>query len=238
MTDSQYSPARDQVRAMFSSIASRYDLANSVLSFGLHHWWKRRLLAHLSEAQEGVVLDLCTGTADLIPLISRRTSSQVVGVDFCLPMLRQGKGKLPAGTCLVHGDGLSLPIQSDSVTAVTVAFGVRNFEDLSAGLQEIRRVLVSGGRLLILEFGQPQVAWWRSLYQFYSAHLLPRIGAMITGNAFAYEYLPETSAAFPCQERFVQILAQEGFQEISYRSFLGGICYSYFAEKPSFEGEA
>lgn len=222
---------------MFSSIASRYDFANSVLSFGLHHWWKRRLLAHLSGAHEGVVLDLCTGTADLVPLISRRTSSQVVGVDFCLPMLRQGKEKLPAGTCLVHGDGLLLPIQSDSVSAVTIAFGVRNFEELSTGLQEIRRVLVPGGKLLILEFGQPQVAWWRALYQFYSAHLLPRIGAMITGNAFAYEYLPETSAAFPCRERFVEILTTEGFHKISYRSFLGGICYSYFAHNSPFDAE-
>ena len=224
-----------EVRQMFGSIAKRYDLTNSVMSFGIHHWWRYRMLKLAPRQTDLTVLDLCTGTADLIPPLAKRYA-RVVGADFCLPMLRAGLPKVrndsrASRALLIQADALGLAIKDASVDLVTVAFGVRNFADRTAGLSEILRVLKPGGTLLVLEFGQPTLAIWRQLFSFYSKYLMPLIGACLTGNRSAYTYLPETAASFPCGARFEQLLSQVGF--LSQRSFslCGGVAYLYEARR-------
>jgi len=223
------------VEQMFSSIAPRYDLANTILSMGIHGSWRRKLLALVpQESMDGPALDLCTGTADLGIGLARRGIKQVIGLDFCLPMLSLASKKLSRinqSVLLGQGDALKLPIQSDSLSLVTVSFGVRNFEDLTKGLKEILRVLRPGGTLLILEFGQPSLPGWRTLYDFYSRRIMPLLGGAISGNREAYTYLPDTSAKFPCREDFLAQLESVGYLQSKYRSLTGGIAYIYSAKK-------
>jgi demethylmenaquinone methyltransferase/2-methoxy-6-polyprenyl-1,4-benzoquinol methylase len=209
---------------MFSSIACRYDLANTVLSMGIHHLWKRSIAQAVPK--NSAVLDLCTGTGDLLPLLKKRAGT-VIGADFCFPMLEiaSKRSKIP----LCQADALNLPFTDAQFDAVTVAFGIRNLEDRAKGLSEIYRVLRPGGILLILEFGQPTIPVWSELYIFYSKFIMPLIGSALTGNKFAYEYLPETSKAFPSRELFSAELKESGYTNISYRSFSGGIAYLYTA---------
>ena len=224
-----------EVQQMFGSIASRYDLTNSVMSFGIHHWWRHRMLKLAPKRPDLTVLDLCTGTADLIrPLASRY--ARVLGVDFCLPMLRAGQHKVRSDsratkTQLVQSDALKLAIKDASVDLVTVAFGVRNFADRNAGLSEILRVLKPGGTLLVLEFGQATLPVWREMFALYSKYLMPLLGAFLTGNRAAYTYLPETAATFPSGPAFEQLLIRVGF--LSQRSFslCGGVAYIYEARR-------
>lgn len=218
---------------MFESISPRYDTANSVLSFGIHHVWRRALLQRLSVAPNGSSLDLCTGTGDLLKPLSARAGN-VVGADFCLPMLEMARAKRrdqPENVNLLQGDALRLPFRDESFDRVTVAFGVRNFEDLEQGLREIHRVLRSGGQFLVLEFGQPVNLVWRKLYEFYSAHIMPVIGGLVTGNREAYRYLPKTAGDFPCREQFCTILFNCGFPKSEFRALTGGIAYLYDAKK-------
>ena len=226
-------PEAGLVNRMFASIARRYDVTNAVLSFGIHHGWRRRLLSLLPPNPGAVALDLCTGTGDLLPLLKRRFG-RVFGADFCLPMLleaeRKGEVRSAAAGRLVQGDGLRLPFADASFDVVSVAFGVRNFENLDLGLTEIRRVLKSGGSALILEFGQPTIPVWSAIFAAYSRWVMPMIGAVLTGNRAAYTYLPETARAFPCREKFRERLAAAGFGRIEYVSLSGGIAYAYRAD--------
>ena len=218
------------VQKMFSDIAPRYDLANSVLSFGIHHLWRRILVRMLPASQDKLVLDLCTGTGDLLPILKKRFGN-VVGADFCLPMLQFARSKNEKSTEIMQADALCLPFKDQSFDIVTVAFGVRNFEDLEKGLREIQRVLKSDGKILVLEFGQPNSLFFGSLYSFYSKYLMPLIGGAISGNRKAYEYLPETASHFPCAEKFESILKSCGFTAARHKTLTGGIAYAYCAEK-------
>lgn len=221
----------ERVREMFGDIARRYDLANSVLSFGIHHIWRRRLVGMLPPAKDLLALDLCTGTADLVPIVAKRFGN-CVGADFCLPMLEQGRDKLKqveGRAVLVQADAMRLPFHDESFDIVTVSFGVRNFEKLEQGLSEIRRVLKPGGALLVLEFGQPSLPVWRELYKFYSAYLMPFIGGLVTGKRDAYTYLPKTASEFPCRNEFLSVLEKIGFVRNSYKSLTGGIAFAYRA---------
>lgn len=223
------------VRAMFGSIAGRYDLANSVLSFGIHHYWRKRLIALAAPKSDGtdrLVLDVCTGTADLIPLLSRRFG-RVIGLDFCRPMLVSGKKKikkLGSGVLgLVQGDALNLPFADATFDIISIAFGVRNFEDLNRGLRELRRVLKPGGVILILEFGKPDNFLWALSYAFYASVVMPLVGGVLTGNRQAYTYLPKTAQAFPCGRNFEDRLVDAGFEHTTCRPLTGGIAYAYMA---------
>lgn len=225
----------NEVREMFGSIAERYDSTNTILSFGIHYLWRSALLRSLPREwnEKGRALDLCTGTADVVPLLKRRYGS-VIGVDFCFPMLAIGHKKLKMSdprSPLLQGDALTLPFRPNTMDCVTVAFGVRNLEDLLGGLKEMQRVLKQGGELRVLEFGQPSLPGLREFYRFYSKSLMPVIGGTLTGNREAYRYLPETSAAFPCGARFCEILSEAGFQETRSKSLSGGIAYLYSAVK-------
>jgi demethylmenaquinone methyltransferase/2-methoxy-6-polyprenyl-1,4-benzoquinol methylase len=230
----QYTAVSTEVRTMFGSIAQRYDLTNSVLSLGIHHAWRRALINLLPVSTNHSVLDLCTGTGNLLPLLQKRFGP-VVGADFCMPMLIAGKNRF-AGSGkevfpVAQADGLSLPFAENTFDIVTVAFGVRNFEKVEVGLGEIRRVLKTGGHLLVLEFGQPKIPVWAQFYQFYSKHIMPLIGGLLTGNRHAYTYLPQTAKNFPCGDAFKALLERCGYSTIKAKSLTGGIAYVYDGQK-------
>jgi demethylmenaquinone methyltransferase/2-methoxy-6-polyprenyl-1,4-benzoquinol methylase len=219
---------------MFGSIAHRYDLTNSVLSLGIHHLWRRTLVRMLPEKSSGQVLDLCSGTGDLIPLLERRFG-KAVGGDFCFPMMQNGRKKFASQNAViprfVQCDALSLPFPDASFDIISVAFGVRNLENLRRGLLEMRRVLKPGGHALILEFGQPRGIFFAPLFRFYSDWLMPLIGGFLTGNRRAYSYLPQTSKDFPCGAAFEKILGETGYSKVKAKTLTGGIAYAYCAER-------
>ena len=221
-----------QVQRMFGTIAARYDVTNTVLSFGIHHLWKRLVVSSLTIPPDSTVLDLCTGTGDLLPLLRARFK-RVIGADFCFPMLkvgreRPGHDRYP----VLQGDALRLPFSGGMMDGITVAFGVRNLESLAAGLSEMRRVLKPGGLLAVLEFGQPGGALFGPIYRMYSKHLMPIIGGLLTGNRDAYRYLPETARAFPCGKAFEEQLRSAGYEPLRTKRLSFGIAFLYLARNP------
>ncbi|HYE95088.1 MAG TPA: bifunctional demethylmenaquinone methyltransferase/2-methoxy-6-polyprenyl-1,4-benzoquinol methylase UbiE [Rubricoccaceae bacterium] len=224
-----------QVEAMFDAIAPRYDLLNRVLSFGTDVWWRRRAVAFLKAAlpgQPAALLDVATGTADLALALLRLGPERVVGVDLSEGMLALGRAKVArrgqeARVSLVQGDAAALPFADDTFDGATAGFGVRNFEDLRAGLAEIRRVLRPGAPLVVLEFSHPRAFPVKQLYRAYSRHVLPRVGRAVSKNPEAYEYLPESVAAFPDGEAFLSELRGAGFREPTARPLTFGIASLY-----------
>lgn len=224
-----YATTKTDVRQMFGTIASRYDLTNTALSMGIDALWRRSLVGGITPGVERG-LDLCTGTGVLLPALQPKCR-ELVGADFCLPMLQNSNGREAASSGLVQADALSLPFSDNSFDFVTAAFGVRNFENTLAGLKEIHRVLKPGGAIHILEFGQPR-GIFGALFRFYSKWVMPNIGGLITGNKDAYTYLPQTSARFPCGDAFRAMLLEAGFAAREIRPLTGGISWIYRAEKP------
>ena len=219
----------DTIRSMFGAIANRYDITNTVLSFGIHFYWKYLVTSTLA-ARPIRALDLCTGTGDLLPRLKARHGT-AVGGDFCFPMLEQGAAKFGTKFPLVQSDALRLPFADASFDLVTVAFGVRNFENLTTGLKEIRRILKPGGQLAVLEFGQPRGSIFGPLYRWYSKNIMPLIGGLLTGNMAAYKYLPQTAAHFPCAEAFGEVLTECGYRCEAIRPLTFGIAYIYLGIK-------
>jgi demethylmenaquinone methyltransferase/2-methoxy-6-polyprenyl-1,4-benzoquinol methylase len=220
------------VREMFDAIAPRYDLLNTLLSGGLHRLWERRLVRELGEAKRDArCLDLCTGTGALVPGLARRFE-RVVGVDISPGMLQVARAKWGslAGVSFNEGDAQALPFEGGTFDFVTVAYGVRNWPDLELGLAEVKRVLVSGGRVGILEFGQPRNRLWRGFFNAYSRHVIPFLGGLISGERAPYEYLPKTAASFPCGAEFEGILRGVGLTPLRTVSLMGGVAHLYFAE--------
>lgn len=221
-----------EVQAMFDAIAPRYDLLNSLLSGGMHKVWERRLVHSLPDWPEATCLDLCTGTGALVPALAKRFR-RVVGVDISAQMLdraRQRFAKLRNAEWY-EGDAQNLSFGSSEFDVVTVAYGVRNWPDRERGLREIARVLRPGGRVGILEFGQPQNPVWGAAFRMYSRYIIPCIGGAISGHRAAYEYLPKTSATFPCGDEFNTVLARTGLTARVTSSLFGGVAYIYIAEK-------
>lgn len=225
---------RENLSAMFASIAGRYDLLNDILSAGFHRRWRRAFLAGLPKASS-VALDLCTGSGAMLSALAERAET-VLGLDACLAMEKQGirMGRLEGigNAFLIQADAHSVPLRENSVDLVTVAFGVRNFSNLERGLAEIFRVLRPGGTVAILELGQPQNAALRAIFQFYSRLLMPAAGAVIAGDAAAYRYLFETSSSFACRESFTTLLREAGFERCSWRPLTCGVAYIYQASRP------
>lgn len=219
---------------MFDAIAPRYDLLNRVLSAGIDRRWRATAIRSLHLTDADVLLDVCTGTADAA--LAARTAARVIGVDFAGAMLALGREKVAAARessriALVRADATHLPVRTASVDAATVAFGIRNVERPDAACAEIARALKPGGRLAILEFGEPRLPGIRTAYRLYFTHLLPLVGRFVSHHDGAYAYLPASVAAFPSPPEFVKILRQAGFVEVEAVSLTFGIVYLYTARR-------
>jgi demethylmenaquinone methyltransferase/2-methoxy-6-polyprenyl-1,4-benzoquinol methylase len=217
---------------MFSSIATRYDVTNEVLSFGIHRLWRRAAVRYSGAKQGDSVLDCATGTGDLA-LVFKRTvgaSGRVVGTDFCPEMLQSAPAKAQKEGLPVEfqvADAMALPFADATFDVASIAFGIRNVDDPVKCLKEMARVVKPGGRVVVLEFGQPTGAFG-GLFRFYSKTIMPAIGGLLTGNRAAYEYLPRTAAAFPAGERFLQLMEQAGaYRERVANPMTFGTSYVY-----------
>lgn len=228
---------KEQVAAMFNAISPKYDALNRILSAGIDQSWRRKTLREIRATGALNVLDVATGTADLaLALAKGIPGSKVVGVDISAGMLEVGRSKVRARNLegrvrLDLGDGEQLPYEESSFDAVTVAFGVRNFENLEQGLRDMRRVLQPGGSLAVLEFSQPTAWPLRGLYLFYFKNILPRIGRLVSKDASAYTYLPNSVQAFPYGDAFASKLREAGFSSVRVRPLTFGIASLYLAIK-------
>jgi demethylmenaquinone methyltransferase/2-methoxy-6-polyprenyl-1,4-benzoquinol methylase len=219
---------RAYVRRIFSEIAPRYDLLNHVLSLNIDRGWRRAALADLAwqNRPDGTYLDLCAGTLDVGAMLAHSPGfkGRIVGADFAEPMLRKGLGKADASTLTpVTADALTLPLRDQSMAGAIVAFGVRNLADLDAGFREVRRVLMPGARFVILEFSTPPSAIVRAGYRFYSHHVLPAIGRIVSGHPTAYQYLPESVDNFPTADELAALLGSAGFRDVRWRHLTMGV---------------
>lgn len=236
---SQALPAPDEkhgyVRAMFDAIAPRYDLLNGLLSFNLHHRWRRLATDRASLKPGDSALDVCTGTGDFALELARRVgpSGHVVGTDYSEGMLALGQKKIQSvpQLSLQWADTQALPFPEASFDAVTVGFGIRNVAEIQKGLSEMARVLRPGGRMVILEFTQPQnplIAFGYGIY----GKIMPLIGGLVSGKSSAYAYLPQSVAAFHTREGLAALLRQAGLTEISVTDLNLGTVAIHRAVKP------
>lgn len=227
------SPDPEKIRSMFSKVAAKYDRANSVLSIGIHHLWRKKVV-ELSSVQPGMkVLDCATGTGDLAIEFKKAvgTTGEVIGTDFCQEMLdpAPAKAKLDNLDILFElADVTKLQYADKKFDVSSISFGIRNVNDPVKALTELARVVKPGGKVMILEFGQMDIPLISGLYNFYSEKILPKIGGLVTGQTDAYEYLQKSSAAFPCKEQFLELMKSSGvFSEMSYTPVSFGIAYIY-----------
>ncbi|MGE9293354.1 MAG: bifunctional demethylmenaquinone methyltransferase/2-methoxy-6-polyprenyl-1,4-benzoquinol methylase UbiE [Puniceicoccales bacterium] len=222
-------PEGAAISRMFAGIASRYDCANHLLSFGQDYRWRRKLAAMVKARDPKDVVDLATGSGDVAFTLRETLGPRVAvtGLDFCQPMLDQAeeKKKQRQGTenlRFAFGDCMNLPLNDASVDAITISFGLRNFEDRERGMREMLRVLRPGGAAFILEFSQP--SWWmKPFYYAYLKGILPLMARMATGNRDAYEYLGDSIEKFPARPVFAQQLRDVGFAEVKAIPMTGGI---------------
>ena len=219
------------VREMFGRVAPRYDLLNHLLSFQTDRYWRAitvRRVAHILQRPNARVVDLCCGTGDLTLALQAKAheTARIQGSDFCHPMLVTASRKsLDCGALITYleADALQLPLAEGSFDLITVAFGFRNFANYRKGLIELRRVLRPGGQLAILEFSQPPNPIFRGAYNWYSRHILPRVGAMISGSSDAYTYLPESVRKFPGPDELAVEMRDCGFDTVEYTRMTFGI---------------
>jgi demethylmenaquinone methyltransferase/2-methoxy-6-polyprenyl-1,4-benzoquinol methylase len=219
---------RAYVQRIFSQIAPRYDLLNHLLSFNIDKRWRRRAIARLGweRSPRGVYVDLCAGTLDVSAELARQPgfAGRVIGADFAEPMLRAGAGKTPTSVVSpVVADALDIPMADGSADGAIVAFGIRNVADLDRGLREVRRVLAPGARFVILEFTTPRSALVRAGYHMYFHHVLPQIGAIISGHRTAYKYLPRSVANFPIEEALAERMRSAGFADVQWTTLTLGV---------------
>lgn len=220
------------VHAMFSDIAPRYDVTNSVLSLGVHHLW-RAATVRASRARVGShVLDCATGTGDLALSFKKTVgpTGRVLGTDFNADMLSHAPAKARGMGLDVEfevADAMKLPYADASFDVASISFGIRNVDDPRVALTEMARVVKPGGRVVVLEFGQPRGLMGLA-YRWYSRTIIPLIGGLLTGNRKAYEYLPTTAAAFPCREEFLALMRSTGLlEDCQYQELTGGIAFLY-----------
>ena len=225
------------VRDKFASISSRYDLLNSLLSFQIDRYWRWKTTRQLSQFPDGAVLDLCAGTLPLSLELTRQAKErQVLAVDFCEDMLRSGVKTLPNDNRQqrifpVCGDGEEIPAPDSTFWGCTVAFGVRNLSQTQQGLNEMNRVLRTGGKLLILEFSRPTNPIIKPVYNFYLNKVLPKIAGLVSGDTEAYEYLASSIAAFYDPEELLQMIKEAGFSRAEKKPMTFGIVTLYIGVK-------
>ncbi len=230
-------PEAKAVNDFFSRIAARYDRANRVMSSGIDILWRRKQASLVAHGNPQIILDLATGSGDVAYTLLRKVKSaeKIIAMDFCEPMLNQGREKQatkdPDGIIDFRvGDCLNLPLESESVDAITISFGLRNLEDRHKGLTEMLRVLKPGGSLHVLEFTQP----WkpvRGLYYWYLGKVIPWVSGRITGHADAYEYLSTSIEGFPTKAEISAELAEAGFQNVTAMGMTASIVALHQAYK-------
>jgi demethylmenaquinone methyltransferase / 2-methoxy-6-polyprenyl-1,4-benzoquinol methylase len=228
-----------QISSMFDNIAKHYDFLNHFLTLGIDKIWRRKMIAELVEVQPKRVLDVATGTADVAINTIKQLKIKdlkIVGVDISNEMLNVGRKKLVTEGVndvidLQLADSENLPFQSNNFDAVTVAYGVRNFENLEQGLAEMHRVLNANGKIVVLEFSRPRIFPFRQLFNFYFKNILPTIGKFTSKDAHAYSYLYESVQAFPDGDDFLTVLNKVGFKNTSCTTLTLGICSLYIGYK-------
>src|SRR5665647_196429 len=228
---------KKQVENMFDKIAYRYDFLNRFLSAGIDVGWRKKAIKELVSLHPKQILDVATGTGDFaITSYEILKPEKITGIDISEGMLEIGRKKiiktgLQNQIELLNGDSEAILFDDNSFDAVTVAFGVRNFENLEKGLSEIKRVLRPGGKLIVLEFTRPSMPVIKQLYHFYMKYLTPKIGKIIAKNNDAYQYLNDSVFQFPEKENFIHILNQSAYRNAFYKTLTLGICTIYCAEK-------
>ena len=222
---------------MFDAIARRYDFLNHALSAGRDKRWRARAIDALDLPADAHVLDVCTGTGDFaIAAADVRPDATIVGVDFAAAMLAVGLGKVRARSlarrvALVRGDATAIPVRDGWADAATIGFGIRNVNRPEVALREIARVLKPGGRLAILELGEPTVPGVRQVYNWYFLSVLPRLGRLVSSHDSAYSYLPASVANFPRPADFAAIISSQGFRDVRAVPLTAGIVYLYVATR-------
>ena len=217
---------------MFADIADDYDRINSVLSFGVHHAWRKKAVLESGAHEGDHVLDCATGTGDLAISFKKAVgdSGYVMGTDFCAPMIEPAPGKAEKEGLEIDfevADAMNLPYEDDMFDIASIAFGIRNVDDPVVALKDMARVVKPGGRVVVLEFGQPK-GLMKFPYELYSQHIMPAVGGWLSGNREAYTYLPRTSAEFPAGDNFLALMDQsEAFKEKRAIKLTGGIAYVY-----------
>ena len=234
---SEVKPQTEQVKQMFDDIAPTYDRLNHILSLSIDKLWRRRVVRSLRKLGAKQILDIATGTGDLAIAMARKIEGATIcGADLSPQMLavarqKVAKAGLEERITLMEGNAERLDLPSESVDAVTIAFGIRNFENKDSCLIELRRIIRQGGHLVILEFSNPKSRLIGWCYRLYSHKILPWVGGLISRNRSAYEYLPASVDSFPNPDKFSQIIEAAGFKMVKRRSQSFGIAQIYIAEK-------
>jgi demethylmenaquinone methyltransferase / 2-methoxy-6-polyprenyl-1,4-benzoquinol methylase len=226
-----------RVRAMFAGIAVRYDLLNHLLSGNTDRRWRQTVAARLRPLLVAGTrtLDVACGTGDLALTLAAAGETRVTGLDFCRPMLELAAQKARThdrALPFVEGDALRLPFADAQFDVLTIAFGLRNLASVEEGLSEFYRVLRPGGTLAVLEFSRPRVPGFNALFGFYFRRVLPKIGGLVSGSRGAYEYLPDSVARFPDQERLATLMRAVGYEQVEYRNLTGGIAALHTGARP------
>ncbi len=216
-----------KVNDLFATIAPRYDLINDLQSFWMHRWWKKRLIDLASPRPEETALDLCCGTGDVAFLMASR-GARVTGLDFSQGMLKvaaqRAEVRTGAGTPqFVQGDALDTGLASDSFDIVTISYGLRNLSDWRQGLREMCRLAKPGGRLLVLDFGKPDLLWWRRLYLSYLKWVVPRFGRIFFQDADTHGYIHESLLHYPAQRGVEAEMRSMGLEDVKVCNLMGGI---------------
>lgn len=227
---------KEQVAQMFNSISGRYDFLNHLLSLGIDKSWRKKAIKILAASKPKLMLDVATGTGDFAIQALSINPEKVIGVDISEGMLEVGRKKIAQRGLsekieLTLGDSENLPFADNNFDAVTVGFGVRNFENLKKGLAEINRVMKPGATLVVLEFSRPTRFPFKQVYNFYFKFILPKIGRLVSRDKSAYTYLPESVEAFPDGERFLAILHETGFKNTACKPLTFGTSSIYTAQK-------
>ncbi|MEI6747997.1 MAG: bifunctional demethylmenaquinone methyltransferase/2-methoxy-6-polyprenyl-1,4-benzoquinol methylase UbiE [Bacteroidales bacterium] len=227
---------KEQVRLMFNNIAGRYDFLNHFLSLGIDKCWRRTLIRKMNKFNPANILDIATGTADLAIAAAKNHHGKITGIDIAEEMLAIGRLKVEKRNLqkkidLQCADSENLPFADNSFDAVMVAFGVRNFGNLTKGMDEMYRVLKPGGHVYILEFSKPQKFPVKQLFGFYFNNILPVLGRLVSRDMAAYTYLPESVGAFPSGQEFIEILKRAGLSQTEGQQLTFGVATLYSGQK-------
>jgi demethylmenaquinone methyltransferase/2-methoxy-6-polyprenyl-1,4-benzoquinol methylase len=235
--NNQQATKKEQVADMFNNISKTYDFLNHFMSLGIDIIWRKKAIGELKKDQPKLILDVATGTGDFaFEALKALNPNKIIGVDISRGMLDIAEQKIQKRNLgdkfeVKLGDSEKLPFEADEFDAVTVAYGVRNFENLETGLADIQRVLKPGGKAVVLEFSKPKVFPVKQLYNFYFNYITPGIGKIFSKDSRAYSYLPESVAAFPDGKSFVALMDKVGFKNTKHRPLMFGICSIYTGVK-------